>query len=144
VIIGICWEIVIIELKLDPFLALNFLSLYVWCTALKCTLKFYWSEQNLNKKFSLIRKSIRRSAWSVFSIRCVFPSMWQFIPYAIIQEANSPKLWGLPKNHCIVGYDLWSVFIFSMKKGFRRDFFFYFGSLCRFYIKKENDQKWGF
>ena len=55
---------------------------------------------------SAIRKLIKRSTRSAFSIRHVLPSMWESLPYDIVQETDSPTFRGLLKDHRCGIYDL--------------------------------------
>ena len=55
---------------------------------------------------SSIRKLIKRSTTSAFSIRRVLPSIWESLPYDIVQETDRPTFRGLLRENCFGIYDL--------------------------------------
>ena len=55
---------------------------------------------------SLIRKLVKRSTRSAIPIRQVLPSIWDSLPYDMIQENDRLTVRRLLRDHCFGGYGL--------------------------------------
>ena len=67
------------------------------------------------RNLSAIRKPKKRSTRSAFSICHVLPSIWESLPFDIVQETDRPTFCGLLRDHCFGIYDLWFFFSYIYK-----------------------------
>ena len=56
-----------------------------------------------------IRKPIKRPTTSPYSIRHVLPSIWESLPYDIVEETDRPTFRGLLRDYCFGIYDLFNT-----------------------------------